>query len=88
MLDKPHASDASPSLRGKRGNVRLPGKVLLSLSEAALDRLRAEADRAQTTLAAVVRQRLLQSFAEDDRRMGVRRPVERHEDEARAGRTA
>jgi len=66
MLDKPHTADSSPVLRGKRGNVRLPAKVLLSLTEAVRDRLQAEADHMQTTVAAAARQRLLRTFAEDD----------------------
>ena len=83
MLDKPHIVDSSFVLRGKRGNVRLPAKVLLSLTEAVRDRLQAEADQMQTTVAGAARQRILRTFAEDDQRMGRRTPA-RVEAEAEA----
>ena len=68
MLDKPHAAVAPPALRGAQGKIRLPAKIMLSLTEAVRDRLKAEADRTQSTVSTVARQRILRSLAEDDRR--------------------
>jgi hypothetical protein len=62
MLDK-------SALRNPR-RMRLPAKILLSLTEASRERLQAEADLRHSTVATLARERILRTFAEDDRRNG------------------
>jgi hypothetical protein len=71
MLDKPHVEDALAVSRNARGRMRLPAKVLLSLTEAVRARLQAEADHTHSTVSAIARERILRTLAEDDQRANV-----------------